>query len=40
MHTLTADELGLAGGIVMEIICHMSGLCVPATCMSYHPCLV
>ena len=38
MHTFIADELGLAGGIVMEIIRHMSGICVPA--MSYHHCLV
>ena len=30
MHTFTADELGLAGGIVMEISCHISGICVPA----------
>ena len=30
MHTFTADDLGLGGGIVMEISCHIIGICVPA----------
>ena len=35
MHTFTADELGLAGGIVMEISCHISGICVSAMSSSF-----
>ena len=35
MHTFTADELGSAVGIVMEISCHISGICVPALSSSF-----
>ena len=30
MHTFTTDDLGLGGGIVMKISCHIIGICVPA----------